>query len=177
MGLFSHKKKEPVYDAADCSAKKLRLREIFNETVENGNSYEVLYGYMSSSEFRPGLVYDTNTTTFSFFVIGYRVSDFDLVLVQVDSTLEHHTNACPIEMDKIVNVSYDAKIKQVCFQYEKNYGSYGELLKIVDTDEKTLYGPKNIQQQQEREKFLDFAEAFREQLAAKGYTLSKWKRA
>lgn len=43
MGLFSKKPQVPDYDAADCEAKKKRMREIFNEAVENGNEYEILY--------------------------------------------------------------------------------------------------------------------------------------
>ena len=50
MGLFSKKPKEPDYDKEDCEAKKKRIREIFNETVENGESYEVLYAYMNQSK-------------------------------------------------------------------------------------------------------------------------------
>lgn len=43
MGLFSKKPQVPDYDAVDCEAKKKRMREIFNEAVENGNEYEILY--------------------------------------------------------------------------------------------------------------------------------------
>ena len=41
---------------------------------------------------------------------------------------------------------------------------------------KTLYGPKNIHQLDEIERFLDFAEAFRVKLEQRGYKLDKWKR-
>ena len=61
-------------------------------------------------------------------------------------------------------------------QYKKGYESYGELLDIGDTSRKTLYGPKNINQPEEREKFLDFLEEFRSILEEKGYKLDKWKR-
>lgn len=43
MGLFSKKPKEPEYDAEDCERKKKRMREVFNETVKDGDTYEVLY--------------------------------------------------------------------------------------------------------------------------------------
>ncbi len=75
-----------------------------------------------------------------------------------------------------MNVSYDPKIYQLCFRYEKNHDNYGELLKIKGTSSKTLYGPKNIYQPEEIEKFLDFAEDFRATLEEKGYKLEKWKR-
>ena len=54
MGLFSKKPKTPEYDPADCEAKKKRLREIFNEAVKDGDTYEVMYAYMSTSKFERG---------------------------------------------------------------------------------------------------------------------------
>jgi len=176
MGLFSRKPKAPEYDPADCEMKKKRLREIFNETVEDGGSYEILYANMSSSKFERGFVLDTNTTTFYFYIVGFRKSDFGVVFVQVDSTLENHSEAIPIDMDSVVNVSYNTKVSQACLKYRKDYGSYGELLNIGDTSSKTVYGPKNIHQPEEREQFLDFLEAFRATLEQKGYKLDKWTR-
>jgi len=176
MGLFSKKPKEPVYDPADCEAKKKRLREIFHEAVEDGDSYEVLYASMSSSKFEQGFFIDTNTTTFYFYVVGYRRSDFQVVLVQVDSTLENHSEAIYIDMDSVVNVSYNPKVSQACLKYRKDYGSYGELLNIGGSSSKTVYGPKNIHQPEERDQFLDFLETFRATLQQKGYKLDKWTR-
>ena len=176
MGLFSKKLKEPDYDKEDCMAKKQRMREIFNETVNDGDSYEILYTYMTTSKFETGFVFNTNTTSFYYYIVGYRKSDFNMVLIQIDNELKEHTEACYININKVVNVSYTPKIHQICFQYEKGYESYGELLNVGDTDKKTLYGPKNIYQPEEREKFLDFAEAFRTTLEQKGYKLEKWKR-
>ncbi len=176
MGLFSKKPKEPDYDQEDCKAKKQRIREIFNEAVEDGDSYEVLYAYMNSSKFERGWIFDTNTTTFYYYVLGYRKSDFDVILIQVDSELKEHTDACHIDMDSVVNVSYDPKITKACLQYKKGYGSYGELLAIGDTSRKTIYGPKNINQPEEREGFLGFLESFRAVLEQKGCKLDKWKR-
>lgn len=176
MGLFSKKPQAPNYDPEDCEAKKGRMREIFNEAVEDGDSYEVLYAYMSSSKFERGFIFDTNTTSFYYYIVGYRRSDFDVVLIQVDSQLGEHTEAIHIEMGKVVNVSYEPKYQQLCFQYEKNYGSYGEILNIGSTSRVTKYGPKNIYQPKEIEKFLDFAEGFRDRLQQKGCKLDKWKR-
>lgn len=176
MGLFSKKPKEPDYDKEDCELKKKRIREIFNEVIEDGDSYEVLYAYMNSSKFEHGLIFDTNTTTFYYYIIGYRKSDSDIVLIQVDNELKEHTEAFHVDMESVVNVSYDPKITKACLQYKKGYGSYGELLDIGDTSRKTLYGPKNINQPEEREKFLDFLEEVRTGLEQKGYKLDKWKR-
>lgn len=176
MGLFSKKPQTPDYDKAECATKKLKMREIFDKVVENGSSYEILYAYMSKSKFEQGFVMNTTTTTFYHYIVGYRSSDFDMIFVQIDSELKEHSTAFHVDMDKVVNVSYDPKICQIAFKYEKNYGSYGELLKVGDTGKKTTFGPKNIYQPEERERFLDFAERFRSVLEQKGYKLDKWKR-
>ncbi len=176
MGLFSKKEKTPDYDAIDCEAKKKRMREIFDKTVEKGNEYEILYCYMTTSKFEHGFVFDTNTTSFFYYIVGYRMSDFDLILIQIDSELKEHSEAYHVDMDKIENVSYDPKYHQLCFKYQKGCREYGELLKIGGTNKKTIYGPKNIYQPEEIEKFLDFAEAFRNKLEQKGCKLEKWKR-
>ena len=176
MGLFTKKPKKPEYDAADCEVKKKRLREIFNEAVKDGDTYEVMYAYMSTTKFERGFVIDTNTTSFFYYIVGYRKSDFNLVLVQIDAKLEQHSDAIYINMDNVCDVSYNTKIHQLCFKYKKGTGSYGELLQIGGTNAKTLYGPKNIYQPEEIEKMLDFVEVFRATLEEKGYKLDKWKR-
>ena len=55
MGLFSKKPKEPEYDAVDCERKK--------------------------KKFERGFIFDWNTTTFFCYIVGFRRSDFSLVLV------------------------------------------------------------------------------------------------
>lgn len=107
---------------------------------------------------------DTNTTSFFYYIVGFRQSDFDLVLVQIDAAMQEHTEPFYVDMDNIENVSYDPKIHQLCFKYKKGSKDYGELLNIGGTSSKTIYGPKNIHQPDEIEKMLNFAEAFRAKL-------------
>ena len=176
MGLFSRKPKEPEYDAADCVRKKKRMREVFNEAVKDGDTYEILYAYMSTSKFESGFVFDTNTTTFFDYIAGFRQTDFNLILVQTDAALQEHAEPFYVDMDNIGNVSYEPKVHQLCFEYKKGSDDFGELLNIGGTSSKTMYGPKNIYQPEEIERFLDFAEAFRGKLEQKGFKLDKWKR-
>ena len=63
MGLFSKKPKELEYDTADCVNKKTRMRELFNEAVADGDTYEILHATETSSKFEKGFVYNTNPTT------------------------------------------------------------------------------------------------------------------
>lgn len=176
MGLFSRKPKEPEYDAEDCIIKKKRMREIFNEAVKDGDTYEILYASMSTSKFERGFVFNTNTTTFFFYIVGFRQYDFSLVLVQTDAELQNYAEPFYVDMENVGNVSYDPKLYQLCFEYKKGSKDFGELLNIRGSSSKTVYGPKNIYQPDEIEKILHFAEAFRAKLEQKGYKLDKWKR-
>lgn len=176
MGLFKKKVKEGEYDREESEIKKKRMREIFDKVVDYGDSYEILYAYMTTSKVSKRLLFDTNTTIFYYYIVGYRLSDFALILVQVDKNLEEFSGAYHVETEKIVNVSYTPKIQQLSFIYEKGYDEYGEILNIGSTSKKTIYGPKNIYQPEEGDKFLDFAEAFRENLSSRGFKLGKWKR-
>ena len=58
IGLFSKKPKESENDAVDCERKKKRMREVFTEAVKDGDTYEVLYAYMSTSKFERGFIFD-----------------------------------------------------------------------------------------------------------------------
>lgn len=176
MGLFSKKPKRPEYDVEDCTVKKKRMREIFNEAVKDGDTYEILYADMSTSKFERGFVFNTNTTTFFFYIVGFRQYDFSLVLVQTDAELQEYTEPFYVDMDNVSNVSYNPKIHQLCFEYKKGSKDFGELLNIGGSSSRTVYGPKNIYQPDEIEKILNFAEAFRAKLEQKGYKLDKWKR-
>ena len=176
MGLFSRKPKELEYDAEDCRRKKARMREIFNEAVEYGNSYEILHAMETTSKFEKGFVFNTNTTTFYYYIVGYRRNDKTIVLVQIDRDLTQHSEAFYIDMQAVVDVTYDPKIFQACLRYRKGYDSYGELLKIGDSGSKTLYGITNLVQKEEREAFLDFLEGLRTRLEQGGHKLEKWKR-
>lgn len=176
MGLFSKKPKEIVYDRQDCELKKQAMRNIFNSTVSNGDEYEILYAYMTSSKYERGFIFDCNTTSFYYYILGYRLSDLSIVLVQVDSNLNEHSEAYYLDMNKICDVSYNPKYYQLCLNYPKDYERYGEILNISSSTSTTKYGPKNIYQEDEIEAFLDFCEKLRAKLERQGLKLEKWKR-
>ncbi len=176
MGLFSKKPKELEYDDSDCQRKKEIMRKMWNESVENGDSYEILYAGQTTSKFERGLVFDTNTTTFYHYIVGYRKSDWSVGMIQVDRELTQHTEPFFVEMDAVVGVSYHAKLQQAWLLYRKNYESYGEQFNMSDTGSKTVAGITNTVQPEEREKFLDFLEELRSRLEQQGHKQEKWKR-
>lgn len=176
MGLFSKKPKELAYDQAACQQKKARMRQMFNEAVPEGESYSILHATQTTSKFERGFVFDTNTTTFYHYILGYRESDRQVVLVQVNRELTQHSEAVFLEMNAVVGASYEPKYTQACLHYKKEYPDYGEILDIGDTGSKTMYGIANTVQREEREAFLDFLEGLRARLEQEGFKQEKWKR-
>lgn len=176
MGLFSKKPKEVVYDEAECRRKKELMRRMWNEAVEDGGSYELIHAHQTSSKFEQGLIFDTNTTSFYHYIVGYRRSDWSVGMVQVDRELTQHSEPYFVDMSAVVGVSYEAKLQQAWLLYRKNYGEYGEQLNISDSGSKTVAGIASMVQKEEREKFLDFLEELRGRLEREGYKQEKWKR-
>ncbi|MDE6924731.1 MAG: hypothetical protein K2O97_14525 [Acetatifactor sp.] len=176
MGLFSKKPKELVYDAADCRRKKERMREMFNEAVEDGNSFAILHATETSTKFEQGFVFDTNTTSYYYYIVGYRKSDDKIVMVQIDRELSQHSEAVCIDMDSVVQVHYEPKYQQASLIYKKGHRDYGEIMNIGDTGSKTFAGITNTVQGEEREQFLDYLEDLRSRLQQQGHKQEKWKR-
>lgn len=176
MGLFSAKTKEIEYDAKECADKKERMRQMFDEAVEEGEAYEILHATQTSSKFERGFIFDTTTTSFYHYIVGYRRDSGSVVMVQVDRELTMHSEAVFIDMFAVVGISYNPKYSQACLKYEKGYGSYGEILNIGDSGSKTMYGIANMVQKEERERFLDFLEEERSRLQNEGHKQEKWKR-
>ena len=115
MGLFSKKPKELEYDAVECQNKKVRMRQIFNEAVADGDSYKILHATETTTKFEHGFVFDTNTTTFYHYILGYRQSDHKIVLVQIDRDLTQHSEEIQIDMSAVVEAHYTPKYYQALF--------------------------------------------------------------
>lgn len=176
MGLFSRKPKELVYDAKECQNKKTQMRQMFNEAAEEGDGYEILHATQTSSKFEHGFIFDTNTTTFYHYILGWRQSGDKIVLVQIDRDLTQHSEAFFVDMEAVTGVHYNPKYSQASLIYRKGYSSYGEILDIGDTGSKTMYGIANTVQKEEREAFLDYLEGLRSRLEQAGHKQEKWKR-
>lgn len=176
MGLFSKKTKEVDYDSVACANNKACVRQFFNEAVPDGDSYRIMTCSTSTSKFEKGIWIDKTTTTFYFYILGYRRSDNQVVLVQIDSGLTEHSEAFFIDMDAVVDVRCERKGEQAVLIYRKGYGPYGEILNLHDVGRKSITGRTNFYQKEEREDFLNFLEEYRAVLERKGCKLSKWKR-
>lgn len=175
MGLFSKKAKEVDYDPVASTNNKVCMRRLFNEAVSEGDSYTIMECYSSTSKFEQGIWFNKTTTSFYFYILGYRRSDNQVILVQVDSNLTEHSEAFFVDMEALADIVYYPKIEQAALVYRKGYGPYGEILNLGDLGRKEI-GITNLYQKEERNDFLNFLEEYRHILERKGCKLSKWKR-
>lgn len=177
MGLFGlGKKKETEIDMDKCKASKQRFREIFNEAVEDGDTYQILHAGATESQFNKGLVLDSRTTTFFNYIVGYRRSDYKVAVVETDKDLTQYGEPCYITMDQVMETNYYPKYCQAWFIYKKGIGPYGVKLEVSDTRANSMYMTPNIDQGTEREQFLDFLEEYTDKLREQGFKIKQWKR-
>ena len=58
MGLFGNLFKGPQVDMAKSDANRKKMRALFNQVVENGDDYKILYGFTENvSRFNYGIVH------------------------------------------------------------------------------------------------------------------------
>lgn len=78
MGLFGKKKN---WDIEKSDAAKGRLRELFNGVMEDGDSWNVLYGYAEDITNTNYVVARKTTHTYTSLIIGYRESDMSIAVI------------------------------------------------------------------------------------------------
>ncbi|MCQ4896916.1 hypothetical protein [Anaerotruncus sp. DFI.9.16] len=62
MGLFSKLFKGPEIDQAKSDSNRKKMRALFNQVVENGDAYQLIFGYTEDvSRFNYGLVHGSKT--------------------------------------------------------------------------------------------------------------------
>lgn len=176
MGLFS-KKPKPLNVVAEISVQnKQKMRAMFNSVVEDGDTYRIIYAGSSDASFSKGFYIDTMTTTFHYLIVGYRESDFRVVVMEIDREITRHGDPCYVEMKDIESTDYYPKLCQAWLIYKKGVGQYGVKLDIKDCSATSMYGMRNIDQREEREDFLNFLEKYTDALREKGFKIKPWKR-
>lgn len=175
MGLFSKKPKTISYDPQISNENKSKLRALFNDAVEDGDTYQILYGTSSSSHVEKGFVLDTRVTTFYSYIMGWREADSRVVFVQINTELTQHADAFYITINQVKETSYNIKLNQIWFIYKEG-PDYGMGLKIGDRSSTVYAGLSNLYQEPEREAFLDFFEKYTDKLLQTGFKFKKWKR-
>lgn len=177
MGLFSRKPKPFSYDPQQSEEHKGKLRQLFNDAVEDGDEYHIIYGVTSSApKIQKGLVMDTLTTSFYSYILGWRDEDTTVVIVAIDADLTQHGEPFYLTIDEVKETHYDSKVSGKAWFIFKDSSEYGIGLNIRDRSDTTVAGLKNLYQAEEREQFLDFFEKYTDTLLQTGHKFKKWKR-
>ena len=77
MGLFS---KKPKVHMEETQKNKVKMRQLFNQSVSDGDTYQVLYATTGSTWKESDVLSDTRVYQFISLVFGYRETDFKQVL-------------------------------------------------------------------------------------------------
>lgn len=172
MGLF---KKQPIFNMERVEENKKKMRELFNQAVEDGNSYRILHSSDSNTDYNA--LTRTRTTTYFNNILGYREEGYGIVVVPVDRELTSPGMPLYVDIHTVKETNYYKKYCQAWLVYEdSNAHGYGTKLEIGDCPSNAPYSTPDIKQEEEREAFLDFLEKYTEQLRAMGRKIKPWKR-
>ena len=81
MGLFSKLFKEPEVDLEKSEANRQKMRALFNHVVENGDDYNLVYGYTEDvSRFNYGFVHGSKTKIGNL-IVGWNEQSETIVVV------------------------------------------------------------------------------------------------
>ena len=81
MGLFGKLFKGPEIDMEKSAANARRMRELFNDAVENGDDYRLIYGYTEDvSRFNYGFVHGSKTKIGSL-IVGWNEAAETIIVV------------------------------------------------------------------------------------------------
>ena len=81
MGLFGNLFKGPQVDMAKSDANRKKMRALFNQAVENGEDYKILFGFTEDvSRFNYGIVHGSKTKIGNL-IVGWNASSQTIVVV------------------------------------------------------------------------------------------------
>ena len=155
MGLFNlFKKKE--WDTERSDKNKEKMRELFNNTISDGETWNIVYGYGLNIKQSNYIIAKKTTYTFTSLIIGYRESDMSIALIQTTPELEDCSTAEFFKKDSIKK----AKIKTGMYTIYHEGGmmaGYTQFATLKENDEKYL---AYVYQPEEFEQFNSFFEKF-----------------
>ena len=80
MGLFGNLFKGPQVDMAKSDANRKKMRALFNQAVENGEDYKILFGFTEDvSRFNYGIVHGSKTKIGNL-IVGWNESSQTIVV-------------------------------------------------------------------------------------------------
>lgn len=160
MGLFSRK---PKMDMEEVQKNKVKMHQLFNQAVSDGDSYEVLYATTGSTWKEDGLLSDTRVYQFISLVFGYRETDFKIVAVPVNIELTEFSEPLEIEISEVKAVKYRKKDCYLDMDFSER-GRKSMYFGFDDIEQNSKSFVSNVSQEEERQKLIAFVEKYRAKL-------------
>ncbi len=160
MGLFSRK---PKIDMEEAQKNKVKMRQLFNQAVSDGNSYQILYATTGSTWKEDGLFSDTRVYQFVSLVLGYRESDYKIVAVPVNIELTQFSEPLEIEISEVKSAKY-RKRENTWEIYFAERGRSSMYFSFDDIEQNSKSFVDNVSQEEERQALVAFTEKYKAKL-------------
>lgn len=160
MGLFSRK---PKIDMEEAQKNKVKMRELFNQAVADGDTYTILYATTGSTWKESGILSDTRVYQFISLIFGYRETDFKVAAVAVDTKLTEFSEPLIIDIAEVKAVKYRKREDTLDMDFSERgrqsmYFNFGD----IERDSRSFVD--NISQEEERQAFMAFVEKYKAKL-------------
>lgn len=162
MGLFS---RGPKIDPEEAQKNKIKMRQLFNQAVPDGDSYTILYATTGSTWKESRILSDVRVYEFISLVFGYRETDFKIVTVPVNIQLTEFSEPITIESPEVKSIRYkNKKNDDVLYVSFSQPGRPLAHFCLGDIGKNSHSFVDNISQQEERQKLKAFIEKYQTKL-------------
>lgn len=142
---------------------KVKMRQLFNQAVSDGNSYQILYATTGSTWKEDGLFSDTRVYQFVSLVLGYRESDYKIVAVPVNIELTQFSEPLEIEISEVKSAKY-RKRENTWEIYFAERGRSSMYFSFDDIEQNSKSFVDNVSQEEERQALVAFTEKYKAKL-------------
>lgn len=160
MGLFSRK---PKIDMEAALKNKSKMRQLFNQAVFDGDSYQILYATTGSTWKEDGLFSDTRVYQFVSLVFGYRESDYKIIAVPINIELTQFSDPFEIMISEVKSVKY-RKRENTWEIYFSERGRNSMYFTFDDVGQNSKSFVDNVSQEEERQALMAFTEKYKSKL-------------
>ncbi len=160
MGLFSRK---PKIDMDEAQKNKVKMRQLFNQAISDGDSYQVLYATTGSTWKEEGILSDTRVYQFISLVLGYRESDFKIIALPINIELTEFSEPLEIQISEVRAVKYRKRENTLDMDFSKR-GRGSMYFSFGDIEQNSRSFVDNVSQEEERQQFMAFIEKYRAKL-------------
>ncbi len=160
MGLFSRK---PKIDMDEAQKNKVKMRQLFNQAISDGDSYQVLYATTGSTWKEEGILSDTRVYQFISLVLGYRESDFKIIALPINIELTEFSEPLEIQISEVRAVKYRKRENTLDMDFSQR-GRGSMYFSFGDVEQNSRSFVDNVSQEEERQQFMAFIEKYRAKL-------------